>query len=266
MLDRFNRNISYLRISVTDRCNLRCRYCMPEEGVEWIPHKDILSFEEIAEVVKVSVSLGVNKIRLTGGEPLVRRGITNLVRMIANTGGVQDLAMTTNGIYLDKYAVELAATGLTRVNVSLDTLDPEKYSNMTRGGDIRNVMSGLTAAKQAGLKPIKINCVKSIKTTLEEQDQLRTFCDENGYELRFIREMSLTDGEFYPVEGGEGGRCNICNRIRLTARGEVIPCLFSEDGYNVREYGTEDAILMAVGAKHKSGHKNKVNQFYNIGG
>ena len=266
MLDRFNRNITYLRISVTDRCNLRCRYCMPAEGVDWIPHKNILSFEEITEVVRIAVGLGVNKIRLTGGEPLVRKGIQNLVRMIASVSGVEDLAMTTNGILLEKYADELTDAGLNRVNVSLDTLDSEKYSQLTRGGDLSLVMKGLDAAVKAGLTPVKINCVLTDQASTDDKQNLKAFCEANGYQLRFIRQMSLTDGSFYPVEGGDGGRCSICNRIRLTARGDVIPCLFSDYGFNVREYGVKDAILKAVGKKPATGHKNNVNAFYNIGG
>lgn len=266
MLDRFNRKISYLRISVTDRCDLRCRYCMPAEGVDWIEHSRVISFEEIVETVKVAVSLGVEKIRLTGGEPLVRKGIVDLVRMIADTPGVNELAMTTNGQQLEKYAADLAKAGLQRVNVSLDTLDPEKYTHLTRRGDINNVFKGLEAAQKAGLLPIKINCVVNELTSENDKSALREFCKTNNYKLRFIRQMSLEDGRFYPVEGGEGGQCSICNRIRLTATGEVKPCLFSEHGYNIREFGVENAILLAIGSKPKVGEKNKVNQFYNIGG
>lgn len=266
MLDPFNRKISYLRISVTDRCDLRCTYCMPEEGVEWISHKQILSFEEIVDVVQVAVGLGVEKIRLTGGEPLVRRGIVDLVKMIAETKGVKDLAMTTNGQQLEKYASDLASAGLKRVNVSLDTINAEKYSQLTRGGDITKVFNGLKAASDAGLTPIKINCVVTDQTTEQDKLELKTFCKGNNYKLRFIRQMSLEDGSFYPVEGGEGGVCKICNRIRLTAQGDIKPCLFSDYGYNVREYGAENAIKMAVKMKPATGEKNLVNQFYNIGG
>lgn len=266
MLDQFNRKINYLRISVTDRCDLRCRYCMPAEGVEWIEHSRVISFEEIVETVKVAVNLGVEKIRLTGGEPLVRKGIVDLVRMIAEIPGVKDLAMTTNGQQLEQYAGDLAKAGLQRVNVSLDTLDEIKYTHLTRRGDINKVFKGLEAAQEAGLLPIKINCVVNELTTETDKIELREFCKSNNYNLRFIRQMSLQDGTFYPVEGGEGGQCNICNRIRLTATGDVKPCLFSEHGYNIREFGAENAILMAVGNKPKVGEKNKVNQFYNIGG
>jgi cyclic pyranopterin phosphate synthase len=239
---------------------------MPADGISWIDHKEILSFEEIIDVVQEAVNLGVSKIRLTGGEPLVRKGIVNLVKMIAETLGVEDFAMTTNGQLLEKYAEDLALAGLNRVNVSLDTLEPEKYKKLTRGGNIENVFSGLKAATNAGLTPVKINCVRNAETTEKDKKELKEFCDENNYKLRFIREMSLEDGSFYPVEGGEGGVCSICNRIRLTAQGDVKPCLFSDYGYNVREYGAENAINMAVENKPLSGKKNKVNHFYNIGG
>ncbi|MCF6184666.1 MAG: radical SAM protein, partial [Bacteroidales bacterium] len=159
MYDRFNRKINYLRISVTDRCNLRCVYCMPAEGVELMQHKDILRFEEIVEVVKYAVSQGVDKIRITGGEPLVKKGIVDLIRMIAEIDGIKDFGMTTNGIFLDKYAQQLADAGLHRVNISLDTINPEKYRKITRTGDITQVFKGIEAAKKAGLNPIKINCV-----------------------------------------------------------------------------------------------------------
>ena len=266
MLDPFKRKISYLRISVTDRCDLRCTYCMPADGVNWIAHSQILSFEEIVDVVKEAVSLGVEKIRLTGGEPLVRKGIVELVRMIAEVPGVKDLAMTTNAQQLEKYASELAKAGLKRVNISLDTLDAEKYKKLTRLGDISKVFKGMEAAREAGLYPIKVNCVITDETTEKDKLELKSYCKDNDFNLRFIREMSLEEGSFYPVEGGEGGNCSICNRIRLTAQGDVKPCLFSDYGYNVREYGSENAIKMAIGMKPKTGQKNKVNHFYNIGG
>lgn len=266
MLDQFNRKISYLRISVTDRCDLRCVYCMPSEGITWIDHSKILSFEEIIDVVEAAVILGIVKIRLTGGEPLVRKGIVNLVKMIAETKGVKDLAMTTNGQQLGKYAEELSVAGLNRVNVSLDTLSAKKYSLLTRGGNIGKVFNGLEAAHVAGLIPIKINCVLNEQTTEEDKLRLKSFCKENNYKLRFIHQMSLADGSFYPVEGGDGGRCHICNRIRLTAQGDVKPCLFSDYGYNVREWGAKNAILNAIGRKPEKGRQNLVNEFYNIGG
>ncbi|NOY51752.1 MAG: radical SAM protein [Chlorobi bacterium] len=266
MLDRYNRRINYLRISVTDRCNLRCRYCMPADGIDWIKHSQILSFEEITEVVKEAVALGIGKVRLTGGEPLVRKGIVNLVKMISDVKGVKDLGMTTNGQVLEEYAADLAKAGLNRVNVSLDTLDAARYAHLSRGGNINNVLKGLEAACEAGLLPIKINCVLTPETTETTKLELRAFCDDNNYKLRFIRQMSLEDGSFSQVEGGEGGNCRICNRLRLTATGDIKPCLFGDDGFNIRELGAANAIQMAVGMKPESGEKNNVNQFYNIGG
>ena len=146
MIDRFGRTIDYLRISVTDRCNLRCRYCMPPEGVKLLRHEDILSFEEIVEVARCAAGLGVSKIRLTGGEPLLRRGIATLVGMLAGIEGLADLAMTTNGLSLSKFAHDLADAGLRRVNVSLDAIDPESYATITGGGDVGQALAGIEAA------------------------------------------------------------------------------------------------------------------------
>lgn len=266
MLDSYHRNINYLRISVTDRCNLRCRYCMPEEGIRWIDHQHILRFEEIVEVVKVAVGLGIDKIRLTGGEPLVRKGIVDLVSMIAQIPGVRDLSMTTNAQLLPQFAGDLALAGLHRVNISLDTLDAEKYSILSRGGSLEGALAGIEAARQAGLLPIKINCVHTSLTTENDKQELRDFCQNMGYSMRIIHEMSLEEGTFSPVEGGNGGRCSICNRIRLTANGDLKPCLFSGSSFNIREMGIETALLAAIEGKPASGYKNTVNAFYNIGG
>lgn len=266
MYDRFDRKINYLRISVTDRCNLRCVYCMPEEGVELLDHKDILNFEEILEVAKSAVRKGVDKIRVTGGEPLVRKGIVDLVRMIGEIEGITDYSMTTNAILLDKYADDLAKAGLHRVNISLDTLDPEKYKKITRGGDIQKVFKGIQAAKKAGLLPIKINCV--IKKDKNEPDAIEVakYCEENGLHIRYITEMNLEKGEFSVVDGGSGGDCGSCNRIRLTANGSIKPCLFSDIAYSVRELGAERAMDLAIGNKPLSGDINLTGKFYNIGG
>lgn len=266
MYDRFNRHINYLRISVTDRCNLRCRYCMPEEGIQQLRHEDMLTFEEIAGVVRVAVSLGIDKIRLTGGEPLVRKGITSLVAMIAATPGVQDLAMTTNGFFLEENAISLKKAGLQRVNVSLDTLDSDRYKRITRGGDINQVLGGIRAACEAGLNPVKINCV--IFRSSQEEDALlvKEFAAREGLQVRFIRQMDLETGEFSEVEGGDGGNCAICNRLRLTANGMVKPCLFSDQEFPVRELGAEQALVSALNSKPLKGCYNKTGKFYNIGG
>ncbi|MBI9035789.1 MAG: GTP 3',8-cyclase MoaA [Bacteroidales bacterium] len=266
MYDCYNRKINYLRISVTDRCNLRCVYCMPEEGVELMAHKEVLSFEEIVETVKHGVGRGIDKIRITGGEPLVRKGIVELVRQIASIDGIKDLAMTTNAILLDKFATELAEAGLNRVNISLDTMDPDKFRQITRGGNISKVIDGINAAKSAGLLPVKINCV--IKKSSDEADakEVDDFCANNGLQVRFIKEMDLAKGEFGIVQGGDGGNCSICNRMRLTANGELKPCLFSDAGYNIRELGIEQAYDQTLGNKPKSGSAATKTKFYNIGG
>lgn len=266
MLDLYNRRINYLRISVTDRCNLRCRYCMPEDGVCMVRHEEILTFEEIRDVVAVAVPLGIDKIRLTGGEPLVRKDIVELVRMIASVKGVKDLAITTNGVLLDQFAASLKQAGLHRINISLDTLDPEKFAQITRGGDLRRVLTGIDAARQAGLNPIKINCV--IQKSSDEPDALavREYCLENGLQARFISQMDLSDGHFGIVEGGTGGDCSHCNRLRLTPTGQMKPCLFSNLEYDIRTLGIEQAIRAALFGKPEKGTINLNNCFHNIGG
>jgi cyclic pyranopterin phosphate synthase len=239
---------------------------MPEEGVRQLRHEDILSFEEIADVVKVAAAMGITKIRLTGGEPLVRKGVIDLVSMIAQVKGVTDLAMTTNGILLKKYAAALRSAGLVRVNVSLDTLDPVRYDHLTRGGDINQVFEGIQAALKAGLDPVKINCVVFNSGDEEDGLQVKNFARKEGLQVRFIRQMDLETGKFAIVDGGEGGNCLICNRLRLTANGMVKPCLFNEQEYSVREMGAEQAINSALNGKPLKGCYNRTGSFYGIGG
>lgn len=265
MFDRFNRSINYLRISVTDRCNLRCTYCMPEDGIPLLDHSDILSFEEIAEFTKVAVENGITKVRLTGGEPLVRKDIVELVSMLKTIDGLEDLSMTTNGILLTKFAPDLKKAGLNRINISLDTVNPENYCRITRNGNLGQVLEGIEAARIEGLEPIKVNCVL-LGQPDEETLQLKQFCDERGLKLRFIHQMNLKTGEFSTVEGGEGGNCSQCNRVRLLANGDIKPCLFSDLAYNIRKLGHQEALNIALGNKPKSGTYNKSGEFYNIGG
>lgn len=266
MLDRFNRDISYLRISVTDRCNLRCHYCMPGEGIQLLSHEEILSYDEITDVAGVAVRMGIRKIRLTGGEPLVRKDIVSLVRMINGLKGIEDIGLTTNGVLLDQFACHLKEAGLKRVNISLDTLDPERYQQLTRGGDIQKVLSGIEAARNAGLDPIKINVVLFDINDHKTRNELSEFCSINKLEIRFIRKMDLDSGAFSVVEGGTGGNCVICNRLRLTAQGFVKPCLFSEIGFSVRELGVAEAIRKAIFYKPQKGTFCHNHKFYNIGG
>ncbi|MDZ7737801.1 MAG: radical SAM protein [Bacteroidales bacterium] len=266
MYDRYKRKINYLRVSVTDRCNLRCRYCMPAEGIQLMSHKDILSYDEITAFVSHAVAEGIDKVRLTGGEPLVRKDLPVLVGMIAGIKGVKDLSLTTNGTLLGEYARPLAAAGLQRVNISLDTMDPHKYRWITRGGSLDQVMEGVDAALSAGLTPVKINCVVSESKDEPDARMVRDYARKKGLEIRYIRQMDLGRGDFTIVEGGDGGNCAACNRLRLTASGKVRPCLFSEQEYDIRELGAEKALAMAVQNKPSCGTVNHKGEFYNIGG
>ncbi|MFN2271975.1 MAG: GTP 3',8-cyclase MoaA [Anaerolineae bacterium] len=190
-LDAYNRPISYLRISVTDRCNLRCVYCMPPQGVAKRAHGEILRYEEIETVVRAAAALGITKVRLTGGEPLVRPGIVDLVRMLARVEGIDDLAMTTNAILLNDYAKELAQAGLRRVNISLDTLRPERFERITRCGRLEDVLAGMEAARQAGLTPIKINTVVMRGMNDDEVVDFARRTLELGWHVRFIELMPI---------------------------------------------------------------------------
>lgn len=266
MYDRFNRKIDYLRISVTDRCNLRCKYCMPEEGIKLLRHEDILSFDEIRDFTELAVKHGVTKVRITGGEPLVRKGIITLAGMISDIKGIKDLSMTTNGIILSQFAHDLKAAGLKRVNISLDTIDPIKFRSVTRIGNVNDVLEGIKAAIDAGLFPVKINCV--INTSKEEEDAraVTAYCKENGLKIRYIKQMDLVYGQFAQVDGGTGGDCAICNRLRLTANGKLKPCLFNNIELDVREMGFEKALKTAIELKPECGSKNSTGSFFNIGG
>ncbi|HLN52892.1 MAG TPA: GTP 3',8-cyclase MoaA [Lentimicrobium sp.] len=266
MKDKFNRNINYLRISVTDRCNLRCTYCMPEEGVVMLPHEQILTFEEIFEATQTAVSLGISKVRITGGEPLVRKGIIHLIEMLASIDGINDLSMTTNGILLKGFAKPLKEAGLHRVNVSLDTMNPIQFRQITRGGDLWDVIEGIDAAISAGLTPVKLNCVVKKTDNDQEVEAVKAFANSRNIQVRFIRQMNLKTGTFSVVQGGSGGDCTRCNRIRLTANGKIKPCLFNDQEYSVRELGAAEAITRAVTNKPSSGTHNHSGQFYNIGG
>jgi cyclic pyranopterin phosphate synthase len=188
--DSFGRVHNNLRISVTDRCNLRCTYCMPED-VTFRPKDELLTFEEIAHFVGIASRLGVNKVRLTGGEPLVRRDLYKLVRMLAAVPGVDDLGLTTNGLLLADQAGPLFAAGLRRLNVSLDTLDPGRFHELTRRTGLDRVLAGLAAAKAAGFGPIKVNAVCIRGFTDRDAIPLAHYCRENGFELRFIEYMPI---------------------------------------------------------------------------
>ncbi|WP_409227215.1 GTP 3',8-cyclase MoaA [Gudongella sp. SC589] len=192
MRDRFGRDINYLRISLTDRCNLRCEYCMPEDGIKnKIPHCDMLSLEELYEITEAFVSLGINKIRFTGGEPLVREGAVDLIKRVNALEGVREVTLTTNGILLDDYLDELLDAGVKRLNISLDTLDPVKYMEITRGGDIARVLKAIGNAKAKGIKPIKINTVLIGGFNDDEIPKLVGMTRDGGVDVRFIELMPI---------------------------------------------------------------------------
>ncbi len=222
LVDPFARRVRYLRISVTDRCNYRCTYCMPEElsdQLEFAPRSAVLTFEEITRVVRVFAGLGVRKIRLTGGEPTIRKGIVDLVRQVANVGGIEQVVMTTNGHLLDELAAPLIAAGLSAVNVSLDTLEPEKFSRLTGRGDLSRVLRGITAARSAGLR-VKINAV-ALAGEGGNADEIVALCHHAwsaGATPRFIEHMPMSGGQLY-----DGAAELSAARIRAILEAELGP-------------------------------------------
>ncbi len=193
MIDNYSRDINYLRISVTDLCNLKCKYCMPEKGVAKKEHRDIMSLETIEKIAGAAVKIGISKIRLTGGEPLVRKGIIDVIYEIGKlkSKGLKDFGLTTNGILLGKYASELKRAGLTRVNISIDSLRPAKYQQITRCGNIQNVMAGIEAAQEAKLHPLKLNVVLIGGFNDDEIEDFVALTANNDIEVRFIELMPL---------------------------------------------------------------------------
>src|SRR6059036_1780438 len=293
--DSWGREIKSLRVSVTDKCNFRCRYCMPAEGLEWLGRDEVLSFEEIARLVRVLARMGVDEIRLTGGEPLVRRELPTLVGMLARTPGVRDLSLTTNGVLLDRFAEPLVEAGLRRLNVSLDSLSHVRFAEITRRDALDRVLAGLAEAERhPELRPIKVNCVAIKGFTEEEVPALAELARRKPYVVRFIEFMPLdadqawrgddvlTGGEIralieerWPLEelpakasstarryrfadgAGEVGFvnpvsepfCSSCDRIRITADGQLRTCLFSRREWDVKtplRDGSSDEELEAA--------------------
>ncbi len=191
MFDHINRRIEYLRISITDRCNLRCVYCMPEEGVPALRHGEVLSYEEIIRIVRVAAGAGIKKVRLTGGEPLIRKDVASLIRQIAAVPGIEDLALTTNGILLERMAGELAQAGLKRINVSLDSLVPERFEKLTRGANLSAVLGGIAMAEQAGFSPTKINMVPIHGLNADEIQDFARLTLAKPWHIRFIEFMPI---------------------------------------------------------------------------
>lgn len=279
LIDTFGRVADDLRVSVTDRCNFRCTYCMPAEGMQWLPKSEILTFEETTRLLGIFVGLGVRSIKVTGGEPTVRADLPKLVRMFREVGPELDISLTTNGVLLDRLAAPLAEAGVDRATVSCDSLMRHRFAEMTRRDALDKVLAGLRAAEAAGLTPIKINCVVIGGTNDDELVDFARWARETGYEVRFIETMPLdadrawerervvpaarileTIDAAYPLEvaghgnepaasyrfadGAPGGIgviasvtqpfCDTCNRLRLTAEGQVRSCLFALEETDLR--------------------------------
>src|SRR6185369_13040947 len=280
LLDKLGRPVRDLRISVTDRCNFRCTYCMPFDEYVWVDHKEILTFEEIVRLTRIFVEFGVDKVRITGGEPLVRQGLEVLVAQLSVIDGLDDICLTTNGALLADKVAALKAAGLNRINVSIDTLSPEKFRQITQRGDLSKVLESLFAAKEHGIQPIKLNAV--IERGLNDSDiiELVEFSREHGFGMRFIEYMDVgnsnnwksdklvskkdiiekihgryplreigrdkgsapsVDYEFVDGRGDIGviasvtePFCSSCTRIRVTADGKIVTCLFSQSGHDVK--------------------------------
>ena len=272
MLDSFAREITYLRISITDRCNYRCRYCMPEEGVEKRAHGDICSLEGLRDMAAAAVRCGVKKIRVTGGEPLVRRGAVDFCRMLSEIPGVEELCITTNGSLIAEQAAALREAGVTHLNISLDTLREERFRAITRLGTLQDTLDGIEAAERAGFAKIKLNCVLLGGVN---DDEIADFVDltrEHPWQVRFIERMPMGCGRgfgtylpakvvlercpeleavshdgvaaCYRFPGAKGtvgliapmshAFCSECSRIRITADGKLKPCLHSGEEISLR--------------------------------
>jgi cyclic pyranopterin phosphate synthase len=308
LVDSFGRIHDSLRISVTDRCNIRCFYCMPNENLQFLPRTELLSFEELTRLVQVAIQAGIRKFRLTGGEPLVRRDLHRLVQSLSRLPGVEDLALTTNAVLLAEQAELLRAAGLMRLNVSLDSLRSEVFERITRRNELDKVLAGLRRAVEVGFEKIRINAVSIRGMTEDDVLPLAHFCREAGHTLRFIEYMpldaeqgwteslvltgakvrQLLEAEYGPLEPCERPDpsqpavdyqfadgvgtvgfinpvsepfCGDCNRLRVTAEGQLRNCLFSTEEFDVRALlrggGSDAAILellqRCVGAK-KAGH------------
>lgn len=291
--DGYDRTISYLRLSITDRCNLRCRYCMPAIGVNSLDHREILSYEELTRLTRLALEMQVSKVRLTGGEPLVRKGVVGFVRQLKEIQ-VPDIRLTTNGLLLADMAEDLYQAGATRVNVSLDTLDPQKYKAITRCGRLDKLWAGLDAAQRAGFDPIKINVVLIRGVNDEEIEAFGRLSLETPYDIRFIEYMPQTNNgwrpglvvteeeitsrlsalgeiEQLPARVGDGparsfrikgarGRlgvitpvsnhfCPACNRMRITADGKLLTCLYSKKEIDLKtplRSGVDDQELRRI--------------------
>lgn len=319
MFDQYKRDINYLRISVTDRCNLRCKYCMPEDGINKVDHHNILRNEEIVEIVKAGRELGINKVRLTGGEPLIRKGIVDLISDISKIEGIDDLAITTNGYLLKELGKDLYNAGLKRINISIDSLREDRYRKITRGGDLNTVIEGIKLALGLGFDRIKLNTVLIGGFNDDEIPDFYDIAYRNDIHVRFIELMpiglaskwssghflsnkiildlypqlvQISDNEIGPskifsIPEGKGKIglinpisehfCNSCNRIRVTSRGKIKPCLHSDYEIDIKEEinnGKEliNILKSSIVSKPYKHYMNDLNyvpiirEMYEIGG
>jgi len=297
LTDSYGRTASDLRVSLTDRCNLRCSYCMPAEGLDWLPKPELLTDDELIRLIALAVTrLGITEVRFTGGEPLLRRGLPDIVGRVSALDPRPEISLTTNGIGLDRLAAPLQAAGLDRINVSLDTLSAQKFVDLARRDRLADVLAGLKAAADAGLTPVKVNAVLMRGINDDEAAELLRYCLDNGYDLRFIEQMPLdaqhgwrreqmvtadeilaqltTEFTLTPDDPAERGSapaekflvdggpqtvgiigsvtrpfCGACDRIRLTADGQLRNCLFARTENDLRaplRAGASDDDLAAV--------------------
>ena len=312
LIDKFGREINYLRLSITEHCNFRCFYCRDDEHVPDCKREDILSYEDIQRIVRLFAEMGVSKVRLTGGEPLLRRGIVKIARLISTIPGITDVPLSTNAQLLEKFADKLYENGINRTNISIDSLIPERFKEITRGGDVTEVIKGINAAISAGMNPIKINAVAMKGVNDDEIESLIDFAIEKGIDIRFIETMpigaaginaqsqhmseeeiiarikqhlpnqltpliaSKTDGPAtnYKINNTSttvgiisavsNHFCQTCNRVRLTAKGDLILCLGQEDSISLKDAVRSDLSdneikAMIVAAINKKPEKHVFN-------
>jgi cyclic pyranopterin phosphate synthase len=312
LIDKFGRQINYLRLSVTEHCNYRCFYCRDDEHTPNCKREDILSYEDIEKIVQLFAQLGIIKVRLTGGEPLLRRGIAKIAKLISRIDGINDVPLSTNAHLLAKFAGKLYQNGINRVNISIDSLIPERFEKVTRGGDLSEVIKGIDAAIQAGMHPIKINTVAMHGVNEDEIESMIDFAIDKGIDIRFIETMPIgsagiealtqhiskkdilakinkhlnnqltsiasnktagpahnfkikgTNSTVGIISAVSNNFCQTCNRIRLTAKGDLILCLGQQDSISLRDAVRSDLTdneikNMIINAINKKPEKHEFN-------
>lgn len=312
LIDKFGRQINYLRLSVTEHCNYRCFYCRDDEHTPNCKREDILSYEDIEKIVQLFAQLGITKVRLTGGEPLLRRGIAKIAKLISRIDGINDMPLSTNAHLLEKFAGKLYQNGINRVNISIDSLIPERFEKVTRGGDLSEVIKGIDAAIQTGMHPIKMNMVAMRGVNEDEIESMIDFAINKGIDIRFIETMPIgsagiealaqhiskkdilakinkhLNNQLTPIVSNKtagpahnfkikgtnstvgiisavsNNFCQTCNRIRLTAKGDLILCLGQQDSISLRDAVrsdlTDDEIKsMIINAINKKPEKHEFN-------